>query len=263
MSKSTSRQHSSRNPSLSLRKAVGYARKLKNEEGANFAPVAVAKRHWGYTVLSGPGNRALAAMIQYGLVDVQGKGTDRTIRTSKLALIILDSPEVEQRKTALQEAALRPTMYRNLRETHNEEMPSRATLRWELTGKGDSSEAQLTDRAVDRFLDLFLDTMEYSGLMNGMPDTIENDTDPEVDVPAEPALKPSLLENVIGKSNTVPIADSNNVVLPLLAGNGVQGALQVPMPLTRAQLEKIISSIESAKKYLESLVVESEDIKTE
>lgn len=263
MSKSTSRQHSSRNPSLSLRKAVGYARKLKNEEGANFAPVAVAKRHWGYTALSGPGNRALAAMIQYGLVDVQGKGTDRTIRTSKLALIILDSPEAEQQKSALQEAALRPTMYRNLRETHMEEMPSRATLRWELTGKGDTSEAQLTDKAVDRFLDLFLDTMEYSGLMNGMPETVGSDTEPEVDDPAEPAPQPSLFDNVIGKSSSVPLSDSHHVILPLLAGNGVQGALQVPMPLTRTQLDKIVSSIESAKQYLESLVVDSEDVNTE
>ena len=262
MSNPTIRMKSVRSPSYSLKKAVECARKLKDKEGKNYTPVDVAKAHWGYTPKSGSGLRAEATMKLFGLVDVQGKGASRKIRISKTALIILDSPNAEDRKGALQTAAKNPPVYGELYEKHHADMPSPESLKWELTGEGDASAAKLTDQAADRFIALFFDTLAYSGLDDGSIDTAEseNEPPPEYEPHTEQddasGIEPTTgrFDGIFGRSSSKQ-GPENGLRLPLPAGEGIVGSIVIPDALTQTQWETFQQSLNTTLEYLSKMMV--------
>src|SRR5690606_34113768 len=67
----------------------------------------------GYSSLSGPANKALAALAAYGLLDRAGKGE---ARVTELARDILHAESPDQRKARLFDAALQPALFRDIRD---------------------------------------------------------------------------------------------------------------------------------------------------
>lgn len=100
-------------PNMALSDAVVAVAKI--EKLYRSAPVdrASAAKLIGYTTLSGPANKALAALAAYGLFDRAGKGE---ARVTERARDILHADSDEQRKARLREAALEPSLFRELRE---------------------------------------------------------------------------------------------------------------------------------------------------
>lgn len=100
-------------PNMSLREAVDEVGKI--ERLYRNAPVdrTAAAKLIGYSSLSGPANKALAALASYGLLDRAGKGETRV---TERARDILHAANPEQRRQRLIDAALDPELFRELRE---------------------------------------------------------------------------------------------------------------------------------------------------
>lgn len=100
-------------PGMSLESAIQAVEKI--ESIYRTAPVdrGDAASRIGYTSLSGPANRALAALAAYGLLERAGKGD---ARVTERALAILHPNSPEERRKNLAEAAWTPKLFQDLRE---------------------------------------------------------------------------------------------------------------------------------------------------
>jgi hypothetical protein len=120
-------------PMFDLETALARARVLYDKEKLLPVPVIAAMGHFGYTAKSSGGMRTVAALLHFGLLVEEGKGTTRRVRLSELARDILldrreDSPE---RQAKIREAAIRPRMHAEVASAW-EHLPSAETLELEL-----------------------------------------------------------------------------------------------------------------------------------
>lgn len=100
-------------PNMPLREAVELVGRIEQQYRSNPIDRMLAARLIGYTTLSGPANKTLAALASYGLLERAGKGETRV---TERARNILHAPTQDQRLTRIREAALEPELYRELRE---------------------------------------------------------------------------------------------------------------------------------------------------
>lgn len=100
-------------PSMSLEDAVDAIAKI--EKACRTIPVdrSEAAKLIGYSSLSGPAAKALAALASYGLLERAGKGEARVTERAKA---ILYAESDEDRRENLMAAALEPPLFRDLRE---------------------------------------------------------------------------------------------------------------------------------------------------
>jgi hypothetical protein len=104
-------------PSMGLPAAIEAARKLWQAEKRTPVPPEVAAKAIGYNSLSGASRGALAALRQYGLIDM----ASGLITVSDLAVdIAVHSPESSEWIEAVQRAANSPDIIRELNETHSD-----------------------------------------------------------------------------------------------------------------------------------------------
>lgn len=107
-------------PSMSLGDAVEAVGKIHlNYRMSNVDRIAAAKL-MGYSSLSGPANKALAALAQYGLVERAGKGEMRV--TPRAAAILHPDAETE-RSECLRLAAFEPKLFQDLQTRYPDMVP--------------------------------------------------------------------------------------------------------------------------------------------
>lgn len=100
-------------PSTSLGDAVDQVRKIEEKYRSGAVDREAAAKLIGYSSLSGPANKALAALAAYGLVERAGKGE---MRVTGLAQDILYSDFAGERRSCLRKAAFEPSLFRELQE---------------------------------------------------------------------------------------------------------------------------------------------------
>jgi hypothetical protein len=104
-------------PALPLKEAAELAQALWKQEKRTTVPPEVAARAWGYTSLSGPARIRLAALKRYALLEEDRQG----VRVSELGMrLALEPAGSDAHARALREAALRPELFRQLYESHQE-----------------------------------------------------------------------------------------------------------------------------------------------
>ena len=103
-------------PAVGLGDSLERVKRLWATEKRTPVDYAVASEAIGYSGISGPSRTALASMKKYGLVE----SDDKTVRVSDLALRILHPANDYEQLSALQEAALKPDLFRQLFETLKE-----------------------------------------------------------------------------------------------------------------------------------------------
>ncbi|GAB5378076.1 MAG: hypothetical protein AcusKO_45380 [Acuticoccus sp.] len=142
-------------PAMSLEDAVTAVGKI--EAVYRSAPVerGAAAKLVGYSSLSGPANKALAALASYGLLERAGKGD---ARVTERARAILHADDDQERKANLVEAAMSPALFRAIREKFREApIPPEDGVITYLNREGfNPSAVQPATRA-------FLQTMRYLG----------------------------------------------------------------------------------------------------
>ena len=146
-------------PAVDLETAIHRARQLYEKERQHPAPVATVAGHWGYKSLNGPAALTLAALKKFGLVEDEGSGDARRARVSDLAVGILAHPDDAQRRAAIQDAALRPPIHREMWEKYGDSLPSDAALRWELT-----RDRGFTETGASEFIPEYQSTVAFAQL---------------------------------------------------------------------------------------------------
>ena len=107
-------------PVASLNEAIGQVRKIEKLYRSSSVDREVAAKLIGYSSLSGPANKALAALAQFGLVERAGKGEMRV--TSRAQAILHPNSDQEQHEQ-LRAAAVEPQLFRELQERFPDMIP--------------------------------------------------------------------------------------------------------------------------------------------
>jgi hypothetical protein len=100
-------------PVWSLAEAVTAVGKIEAVYRVSKVDREAAAKLIGYSGLSGPANKALASLAQYGLVERAGKGE---MRVTPRARAILHPDSTEEKRDELRAAALEPQLFRELQE---------------------------------------------------------------------------------------------------------------------------------------------------
>lgn len=121
-------------PFISLKKALERAQEFYTAQRQHPAPMRVAVSLWGYAPKSSGGQQTIAALKQFGLMQDQGSGEDRSVVLTELALRILrdqrdPSPE---RDSAIRSAALLPKAHVFIRERWGPSLPADASMLFTL-----------------------------------------------------------------------------------------------------------------------------------
>ncbi|MEE4119752.1 MAG: hypothetical protein V2I65_12110 [Paracoccaceae bacterium] len=100
-------------PSMALSDAVDAVRKIEAEYVGSAVDREIAAKLIGYSSLSGPANKALAALAAYGLVERAGKGM---MKVSARARAILHPDSEDEKKENLRAAAFEPRLFQDIKE---------------------------------------------------------------------------------------------------------------------------------------------------
>jgi hypothetical protein len=99
-------------PNAPLGEAIGQVAKIEKLYRQSPVDREVAAKLIGYSSLSGPAAKALAALASYGLVERAGKGE---MRVTARARAILHPDNLQERRQNLVAAALEPNLFQELR----------------------------------------------------------------------------------------------------------------------------------------------------
>jgi len=140
-------------PSMSLKDAIDAVGKIE----AIYRSSPVDREHGakliGYSSLSGPANKALAALASFALVERAGKGM---MRVTSLARSILHAQNENERKSTLLVAAMEPQLFKDIRERFPDILvPPLDGVKNYLNREGFNSSA------VGPAAKAFLETMEF------------------------------------------------------------------------------------------------------
>lgn len=100
-------------PSMSLSDAIDAVAKIEKLYRTSPVDRENAAKLLGYSGLSGPANKALAALASFGLVERAGKGA---MRVTTMARTILHANDETERSAALVDAAMQPHLFQSIRE---------------------------------------------------------------------------------------------------------------------------------------------------
>jgi hypothetical protein len=116
---------------------------------------------WGLGAKSSNSRQTLAALNSYNLVEYVGKGTDRKAQITELGLrIALDKrPNSAEKDMAIREAALAPSIFRDLYEKYGPLMPDDVVIETFLT-----LERQFNDEGAKAVLRHFKETVSFASL---------------------------------------------------------------------------------------------------
>lgn len=140
-------------PSMSLGDAIAAVGKIEAQYRSSPVDRENGAKLIGYSSLSGPANKALAALASFGLVERAGKGM---MRVTTRARTILHAHSEQERVEALRQAATEPQLFKDIRERFPDvEMPPEDGVRTYLNREG------FNPTAVGPAAKAFLETMRY------------------------------------------------------------------------------------------------------
>lgn len=120
-------------PSFALKEVIEFAEKVHKQDRQHLLDRETAARHMGFSGLSGASDRALSALMHYGLAERGSKGE---IRIADLTLRIIHPDTEQERIAALYEAGFSPDLFQELRKRYPGAPPSRETLQSYLLRSG-------------------------------------------------------------------------------------------------------------------------------
>src|SRR5215467_8125 len=150
------RQKSPNAPAYSLSECLEDARKIFRIEGQVSLSRESIAEHLGLAAQSGPFNRKLSSLRQYGLLDPMGKD----LRVSDLFLRIDHVTEESERRRGLREALGRPAIFQGLlAQYENSGLPSDLNLTNQLLLK-----YRFTKKNAETVAKAFLESCRIAGL---------------------------------------------------------------------------------------------------
>jgi len=165
-------------PYVNLEDAITLARKMYDYAKRSAAPVeSVITDAWKYSTTSSSGQKILAALKAYSLVeDVQAANSKPALKLSQRAIhILLEDQDTPERREEIKKAALSPKWYEYCWKTWGKEMPPAMKSNLLI-------EHGFVDTTVDGFLKDYRKTMAFAGLLDEVifsdPPSDEDDEKP-------------------------------------------------------------------------------------
>lgn len=189
-------------PYIDLEKAVKRAEQVRDAGATRTTlPPETFYKIWGLGAMSSGARQTMAALNHFGLVDYVGRGEDRKVKLSDLAVrIVLDKqPDSSERLTALRVAALSPSIHNELYEKYGAFLPADLVLETHLT-----RDLGYNAQAAVALISEYKASLAFAGLDKplNMPDLTEA---PKATSPASPESggKP-LIAQEIPSPNQLP-----------------------------------------------------------
>jgi len=231
-------------PGVSLKNAMDKAKVVYKHEHAYEAAVGVVTGHWGYSLGAGPGNVALAALKHFGLLTEKGKGEDRMVKLSQLALDVIQDeiPDSEDRKRSIQKAALTPTIYKAMWDKWGSPLPSDATIRTFLV-----RERSFNPASVDGLISDYKETLSFAKLDEGCILTDDDCDKAGADGDAQkPGESPKVGDMpIIEQPKDGSYAVVRDLTIPLIGGSAA--VLRIPIPLSEENFGLLTSILQTMK----------------
>jgi len=154
---SKKRTRSPNYPAVDLAKAIERVEKFFKADGKAGAVADIAAKHLGFTTAHGTAMSVLAALKKFGLVAEVNERIVPTQRAIEIVNLAADDP---RRIQAIRDAALSPSIYRELFDAHRTTgLPSNDALERELV-----TYRQFNPKAVVGFVADFKASLEFAGL---------------------------------------------------------------------------------------------------
>lgn len=186
-------------PNQPLEQVIDYVRQVHGEDRQHPIDRETIARHMGFSGLSGSSDRALSALMHFGLMEKVKKGE---MRVTDLALRVLHPQDGGEAREALHEAGFSPELFKELRDRYPGAPPSRDTLSSYLSRRGFAAAA--ISSAAKAYLEscYFLQRLHaYESPVAGADEPSRSAPD---DQPQEPELMPSAHPSTPPQAATIP-----------------------------------------------------------
>ncbi len=230
-------------PAIGLEEALRLARVLYEHENRNAVPLEAVIADWGLKPTSGRGWVVLAALLKFGLLQDEGKGSTRKAKLTDLALsIILDEREDgSQRQQLIRTAALKPTIHIDLWKKYAPILPSDASLRFYL-----EKERGFNPAAVPDLIRQFRQTVAFANLTEA--DKLAEHEGEINDAPADPFMVPAVITPATVTLPSSQARPATTRVLNLPLSGGTWAALQIPYPMSQEDWDQMLAVLEAMKR---------------
>lgn len=226
-------------PSIDLESAIEKSLIIKEKEGGGryFSPYQSIITHWDYSPKGSAGLLTLSSLIKYGLIETKGTGEKRQAKITDLALKIIFFQEHNQTDSdeyyeTLKEAALNPSIFKELWEKYDGQIPSDITLkRYLVIDRKPSFQEDAASECIKHFKDTFL----FANLEES--DIISNNNQDIFQEDAKTIMTPS---NITTYPATINITQSQGFEIPIYLPSGKTGAVKIPK-LTSDEWEQFIA----------------------
>jgi hypothetical protein len=245
-------------PAIDLPKALERTKQLAAVAGRHAAPISAALGEWGYSPKSSAGLLTIAAVKKFGLVADEGKQPARQLRLTQLGqeLVFYDSDrESDVWVQRAQEAALKPSIHRELWDKYQGHLPGDSVIRPYLV-----LQRGFSDSAAREVLRILRSTVRFAKMSPGdsvgnvsvdEPDTDQNTDQDEVMTPAaigDPPATPKPVEPQ--DPPAIPAAKpqkqpQRTVQVPYSPGEWA--LVQAAFPMTDAAWKQMIAVLEAMK----------------
>lgn len=243
-----SRQRSPSYPAISIDQAIDFISRIHKSCRANVIDRETAAREMGYNGLTGRSMKVLSDLIQFNLLEKEGKGN---VKVSQLGVDALHGIDPNDRQQAKLEAALSPQLFRDIHERFPDGIPSETAIRSFLIQQ-DFMDAAIGP-AINAFLETFRaveDIREREDRARMVEDTGLITSDGEIYTPSEEVPLP-LSQPVSSHSSFSLPSERERVVFSEETGANQHLKLVVAGEMSLDLLEALEDFIKRQKKRLQ------------
>lgn len=246
-------------PYVGLESAIGLARKIYDYTKRGAAPVeSVVTDALGYSATSSSGQKVLAALKAFGLVEDAPGTNGKSIKLSQRSIrILLDEPDSNERREEIKSAALSPRWYEHCWKKWGSDMPP--AMRSSLL-----IEHGFVDSTVEGFLKDYRATIAFAGLTG---EGSKPKTDKSEEESASPENGNGIQSNLQGSEEGAkllnapaisPLASPSGGITmrtdTLTLADGITLQLQWPSVISQETYEDFEYQLEGFKKRLRRAV---------
>lgn len=236
------RKKSPRAPSISLNEALDRAMKIYDKERLHPAPIEVVANDMGYkSANNGAALSAIASLRYYGLLE---RPKDGFLAVCKDVESFRFAPDEGQRQALLMQFLKRPPLYVELLEKYASNLPSDASLKFELIQRG------FIPSAADSALAVFKQSIEFAGYYDS-PNVVDSEADDDI----SPSSLPNLDEQMpflaalpaaqVASVTAAPSSEEDNLDrIPVRLPGGRRAWLLIPTPFYRADKTRLKAQID-------------------
>ncbi len=236
-------------PGIDLETAFKRIEEFYDNAQHHYSHIKSVAEHWGYTPGSGSVNTTIAALIKYGFLVDEGKGDERRVRLSELALDIVKDKrdDTSERNQKLTKAAFSPEIHKEMHQTYGDNLPSDSDILYELERK-----RKFTPNGAREFLAQYKNTLEFV-LKLGSSITPTLPREGKGEQQEAEANNQAASDARTGGTDVVPTPPSKEegvrtVTIPML--EGVWATLTAQFPMTKGDWDYMIKILQAMEPNL-------------